>query len=515
MKIKDFLKENYKSVLLNIFLYLIIALIISPTILDRGIGDLDELWNYNFARNIADGLIPYKDFNMIQTPLLPMLAGIVLNIFTNELLTMRILAIILHASIMFMLYKILVKLKINKKVVAIFLIMLFYVIKDYINIDYNYATLFVVLVMIYIELFKYNKNILESNFKKDLLIGLLAGITILLKQSTGIIISIVALFYKIVLIRKKEDLKEFRNILIIRLLLICIPIIMLLIYLLVNNALPDFWDYAILGIATFSNKMSYWGLIESKEIIIKALSILIPGTIVISYLYSSIKNNRKINTIAAYSIGMFSVAFPISDNIHFLIGATPGAILLVYVFNRVVTILKGKSIEETKGKIKVYIKIFLKTFVELWILVYIGINILNTIFYISNYTKEAKDYTQLQHFKYIKMSDGQLELIKNLDEYINSNDEVYILDSDAALYMIPLDRYNKDFDMFLKGNLGSKGEQGQIDKIKNMNVHAKILIKNDNYARNWQNPNEVTNYIKNNLNKIGQIEYFDIYEKID
>ena len=81
--------------------------------------------------------------------------------------------------------------------------------------------------------------------------------------------------------------------------------------------------------------------------------------------------------------------------------------------------------------------------------------------------------------------------------------------------MIPLDRYNKDFDMFLKGNLGSKGEQGQIDKIKNMNVHAKILIKNENYARNWQNPNEVTNYIKNNLNKIGQIEYFDIYEKID
>ena len=30
--------------------------------------------------------------------------------------------------------------------------------------------------------------------------------------------------------------------------------------------------------------------------------------------------------------------------------------------------------------------------------------------------------------------------------------------------MIALNKYNKNFDMFLKGNLGSKGEFGQIEK---------------------------------------------------
>ena len=106
-------------------------------------------------------------------------------------------------------------------------------------------------------------------------------------------------------------------------------------------------------------------------------------------------------------------------------------------------------------------------------------------------------------------------MIKHVQSYIvfNEKNNVYILDSDAALFMIPLNRYNKDFDMFLKGNLGSEGEEGQIEKIKSMDDNTKILIKNDNYKRNWQNPNEVTKYIKENLKKIGEIEYFDIYEK--
>lgn len=39
-------------------------------VLIRELKDLDEIWNFNFARNIANGLIPYNDFNMLQTPLL-------------------------------------------------------------------------------------------------------------------------------------------------------------------------------------------------------------------------------------------------------------------------------------------------------------------------------------------------------------------------------------------------------------------------------------------------------------
>ena len=32
---------------------------------------LDEVWNYGFCYNVLNGLVPYKDFNMIITPLYP------------------------------------------------------------------------------------------------------------------------------------------------------------------------------------------------------------------------------------------------------------------------------------------------------------------------------------------------------------------------------------------------------------------------------------------------------------
>ena len=77
--------------------------------------------------------------------------------------------------------------------------------------------------------------------------------------------------------------------------------------------------------------------------------------------------------------------------------------------------------------------------------------------------------------------------------------------------MIPLDKYNKDFDMFLKGNLGSASEEGQIEKINNME-NAVILIKNDKMGLNWQTPTVVIEYIRNNLEKIGTVSFFDVYE---
>ena len=38
-----------------------------------------------------------------------------------------------------------------------------------------------------------------------------------------------------------------------------------------------------------------------------------------------------------------------------------------------------------------------------------------------------------------------------------------------------------------------------------------ILIKNDKIALNWQTPTKVIEYIKNNLEKIGTVSFFDAY----
>ncbi|MFR1776822.1 MAG: hypothetical protein ACLSW4_02030 [Clostridia bacterium] len=64
------MKEKTKARLIDIAVFGIAILLFLATVLPRNLANLDEIWNFNFARNIANGLIPYKDFNMLQTPLL-------------------------------------------------------------------------------------------------------------------------------------------------------------------------------------------------------------------------------------------------------------------------------------------------------------------------------------------------------------------------------------------------------------------------------------------------------------
>ncbi len=57
-----------------------------------------------------------------------------------------------------------------------------------------------------------------------------------------------------------------------------------------------------------------------------------------------------------------------------------------------------------------------------------------------------------------------------LNKYIENeklqNNNLYIVDAQACLYNIPADRYNKYFDLLLKGNLGKNGVQNTIKKLK-------------------------------------------------
>ena len=68
--------------------------IIFSFIIIRPLNNLDELWNYSFAKNISDGLIPYKDFNLITTPFLAMIVACFLKIIFDGVIMTRILTAI-------------------------------------------------------------------------------------------------------------------------------------------------------------------------------------------------------------------------------------------------------------------------------------------------------------------------------------------------------------------------------------------------------------------------------------
>lgn len=435
---------------------LILFLILASIIIIRPLNDLDEIWNYNFARNMADGKMPYKDFNMIQTPLVPILCSVFLNIFGNELIVMRILAIILCTLILFITYKILQKLKVNKYLSFTFIIFLIYILKDHFRIDYNFFVLLNVLIIIYMELklisdIRSNEDILATS-KKDIFLGILAGICICSKQTTGICVSIVLLGYHILNVRSFEEFKIYLKKAIFRAVGILVPILILSIYFTVNNLWKDFIDYCILGISTFTNYIPYINLISNGKMIIKILSIIIPifliSTIFLIFINKLRKKefNKKLLVLVVYAIAELVVVFPISDDIHFLVGAFPAMIAIVYLIGILAQKVKNK-------KIKKYIKEYLKVFNLLIVLTYT----ISSVILLYRYGNEAAQYTQLQHFYYIPQSDEQINGIKEMEKYIQSkNKNVYILDATSAIYTIPINKYTKNYDMLMKGNFGAR-----------------------------------------------------------
>lgn len=602
------MKEKSKRLICNISIFLIIALAIAVVVIPKAIGNLDELWNFNFANNVENGLVPYRDFNMVQTPLLPMVNAIFLAIFGNELIVMRILACLLCAGVLFTFYKILNLLKANKGISLFVVMALFYMLKDYFCMDYNFAVLFVTLIIIYIELRRnlYNKeniNAIEigdtieslntnkscsqsstneetkennktdlknnklSNWKTDLILGILAGICIMLKQSTGAIVTIALLGYNLLLVRSKEEFIQYLKSTGIKILGVLIPVAIIFIYLAINGAVDDFWDYCIAGIKTFTNKIPYSRLLDNEKLYIKILSIVAPITFMGTFLYSVFKRNKTFLIISSLSIASFSAAYPIADEVHFLIGILPTGIIICIILDFLIkAIVRGisKLINKISGNIaknnntnlvkdnkenknenkqhntqnvnkekqlnklenkqlkqeenkqekqsnrEKYINIWLEYFL---IFMVIGI----TAWYGYKSIPNIKDYfanckNDVKHFANIVITDYTYQKIQAMDYFIKSQDKpVYILDAEAALYQIPLDIYYKDYDMFLIGNIGSKGEEGQIEKLQK-DTNKIVIIKSDGVSLNWQNPNKVREYVKQNMDYKYSILYFDVYE---
>jgi hypothetical protein len=506
------MKEKSKRLICNITIFLIIALAIAIVVIPKAIGNLDELWNFNFANNVENGLVPYKDFNMVQTPLLPMINAIFLAIFGNELIVMRILACLLCAEILFTFYKILNLLKANKGISLFAVVVAFYLLKDYFCMDYNFAVLLVTLIIIYIILKKK-----ASSKKMDLLLGILAGICIMLKQSTGAIVAIALLGYEILLIKSKEEFIQYIKSTGIKLLGILIPVAIIFIYLAINGAVADFWDYCIAGIKTFTNKISYANLLNNSKTYIKVLSIITPIILIVTFLYSAIKNNKTLLAITSLSIASFSAVYPIADEVHFLIGVLPTCIIMFYLAElaikeivKAIIKVREKNLQTKESNIDKFFDKWLEYF-----LIFMTVGITAIYGYLA--IPSIKDYLQnckndVNHFANVVITDYTYNKIQVMGEFISSQEKpVYILDAEAALYQIPLDIYYKDYDMFLIGNLGSKDEQGQIEKLEK-DTNKIVIIKSDGVALNWQNPNKVREYVKQNMEYKDSILYFDIYE---
>ena len=511
-------KEKIKAISKDFILFIFIAVMVFSIIAINPISNLDEIWNYNTARAITQNLIPYKDISMITTPLLPMITALFLKLIANEVIVSRVLASVLWGGVLFSIFKILKLLIKEENTCLIITALLGLLFRDCYCIDYNILSLMFSLIILYIELKNIDKPHFENN-KTDFLIGILAGLTVCTKQSIGAILAIIVVGYKIIFVQNKKEFIEYLKTAFKRIIGILIPMILVFIYLIATNSLQDFINYAVLGISTFSNKIAYAQLMNNDKKEIQILSRIMPFILLAMAVLTIVLQNKKkkenignidnkILTMLIYSLSTIIIMYPISDEIHFLIAGTITFIGLAYILYLLGIAIYNKINLQSKKKIYKITSLMISIIAIAFIAV-------RGIENITEYIKQEKNET-IEHYKNIQISEYLQERINEIDNFIleqeKENKKVYILDAEAAIYMIPINNYNKDYDMFLKGNIGKDGQEGQIQKIKQKETNEIILIRKRNLQSNWQTPTEVVNYVRENLEFMGEVSIYEVYK---
>ena len=121
---------------------------------------LDFFWNYNFGLQITNGLIPYNDFNMVITPLFPLLVSIFLCIFSKNIIVYIIFTSILKTLIAALVSKLVIDLTPKNQIIKFtitFTIVNLLLYSHY--FEYNYFSVLLILLIILLDQENQSKKI--------------------------------------------------------------------------------------------------------------------------------------------------------------------------------------------------------------------------------------------------------------------------------------------------------------------------------------------------------------------
>lgn len=474
----------FKEKLLPMFPYAIF-LLVGGFLLIRPIMDGDEIWNYNFARNICEGRFPYVDFNMIQTPLSSYLASVFLKILGNTLFNFRIAAILLIAAVFGSLYYLCSQILQDKIVAFTSTVFVFGLNYLFWNYNYNNLNLLLIVMILCVEWKKQRGKKIDSPIW-DILLGILVGIMPLIKQSTGAVFLAINAFLCICeLINDKKKWKQKFA----RIGVSIAPGICFVGTLFVQNQIDEFWDYAIVGISTFHHKITYFEFIFSTPItfVIGIFPVFVIGMCIYSFIKK--KEQRKlIGMFLMWSIGGLIVAYPLCDSIHMVVAIVP----FVPCIFMTCKIKKLKTYEE-----------YICCAVAVLVLV---------VLVMSDASKEGNyKKCELDYFRGVPIDVIMEEHIDDMTEYIKiKGKEGYtaiVADEYGALYSIVINECYKDMDMLLEGNLGTQSSEEILSRYQD----DIILVRRDENNMGYQAYKELIFEVKNTYEKIDEVSSFDAY----
>ena len=242
------------------------------------IATMDEIWTYGFSYNIANYLIPYRDFNMVILPFHSLVTGLILRFSSTSFLSYHIIMALIYSMFYYFISE---RITIRK---TLYLILYLVMLETYF---YNSFMAFILMMILLLETSEYKH--------KDIIIGLLIGYIMMTKVNIGAFIFLVFFF------KSKDKLKVFLYSSIIPLFVLC--------YLIFTNSLLPCIDYCLLGLMNFTK--NYY--IEYEYIIMEL--------IVIGYIIFKIVKTKDKNY---YYILAFQVLFyPLLDLNHFVVAIFP------------------------------------------------------------------------------------------------------------------------------------------------------------------------------------------------
>lgn len=462
------------------FLPYFIILVVSFFVLLKPLGNGDELWNYNFAKNILRGNVPYKDFSIVQTPLSCYVSAIFLGIFGEGLFSFRILTYALFVSISFLMYWLSERLT-NNSIVALcgtavtmsthFMHFIY---------NYNYLSTVVLLLIFVLEIRD------KKELKNNLLIGLLVGATLAIKQNTGALIWFANV---IICVRRGMKYATHKKVYIYRVIMSFIPMAVYSVYLMCVGAFGDFLEYAVSGISTFTHRYTLMDFFRDSSIFIGYFGLIIAVFFLIGVkIYREGINEFQFGALL-FSVAWSSIIYPLADLSHVLLVLIPltPTFFAFYGFRNV----KRKML--LVGLVEVSFAF------QFMILVVI---IMKADFYVS----------ELPNYKGVFIVEETEVDIKSVDNYIVEKEKagykVRIADVSSAIYTIPLGRYEKNWDMLLVGNIGANS----IEELLGTDTRTLYLINKAEELKGLQHHFELIQYIKDNYSCIDELEHFYVYE---
>lgn len=451
MEVSDKMKVKLKPILkytFLFFLFFLFTLICMPI-------NLDEVWNYGFSYNIYQGLLPYKDFNMVLTPFYPFFMSLFLHLFGSGIVTMHFINAIFLCICCYLLFQLF-----DKK--AYLIIFFFFFPYCLVFPNYNMFLIFLTILLIYLE----KKEIEAPNKKLDYIIGIVLGCSILTKQTVGICL----LLPSIICQRKQKKLQK-------RVIGLSIPLLIFFLYLLGTNTLKEFIDLCILGLIDFSG--------NSKGINLFAIISFILIIMNINWI------RKEKNIVNYYVLSFTSILIPICDPYHFF------AYFAIYLLMIIPRIKKD------------YINYALLSITSIIILG--GMN-----FYYYTGGKKVTYPNNLHNFEYRLVSYDNLIFTKQVLTFIQKEqkkgNEIVLLNANAYYFKL----INQDsihyIDLINHGNWGYHGSDKLLNKLKNKK-NTIYLINQDDFDPRSQIDKKALNYVVKNYQKTQKIGCFDIYEE--